>query len=162
MQWAKSFTYSFTYSFHTVLDGEIVPDDDVDPYADEEQVDENDDLDGEGEKKCCSCLLSCMECWDRSVFLKKVRKIFTFLFTNLSNITFVTCYCLFGAVIFESLEREHEIDVKRSIEKIRNDTLDDIWKENVNVPYVLDEGKFTGEIKNKLREFERHIIKAMR
>ena len=107
-----------------------------------------------------------MECWDQSIFLKKVKKFFTFLFTNLGNITLVTCYCLFGAVVFELLEWEHEISVKKNISKIRNDILEDMWKEiekkDANVPWVLYETKFTGDITEKLREFEKYIIKAMR
>jgi hypothetical protein len=118
------------------------------------------------EKKCCSCFLTCMECWDRSEFLKKVRKIFTFLFTHLGNIALVSFYCIFGAFIFELLEWEHEIEVKKDIKHIRENILGDMWREiekkDADVPYVLDEKIFTRDITEKLRDFEKQLIRAMR
>ena len=49
---------------------------------------------------------------------------------------------------------------------MRIEILEDMWKQvekkDSNVPWVLDESKFTGDITEKLREFEKYIIKAMR
>ena len=63
-------------------------------------------------KCCCSCFWRCMECWDESKFLRKVRKFFTFFFTHAGLILLVTCYCLLGGVIFELIEAQNEIKVR--------------------------------------------------
>lgn len=42
-----------------------------------------------------------------------IWKIFTCLFTHIALVTMVVSYCLLGAVMFESLERGHEINVSK-------------------------------------------------
>lgn len=102
-----------------------------------------------------------MECWDQSEFLIKVKKVLTFLVTNLGLICLVTCYCLFGAVIFELIEFNNEIQVKRSIGQLRNQVMDEIWSE-MNQVDVFDEDKWTTYANGKLRDFERKLLNSMR
>ena len=63
------------------------------------------------ERKCCSWIRDCLDCCEKSHILRKIKRVFTFVFTYLGLILMVTCYCLFGGVIFEYLEQGHEIDV---------------------------------------------------
>ena len=78
----------------------------------------------------------------------------------------VSFYCIFGAFIFELLEWEHEIEVKKDIKHIRENILGDMWREiekkDADIPYVLDEKIFTQDITEKLRDFEKQLIRAMR
>ena len=119
----------------------------------------DDDLEGGRSKcQCCQCWIACYQCWNSSIFLKRFKKCFTFVFTNVGLILVVICYCLFGAVLFEVLEAKNEIEVKRSISTIREDILDSMWSE-INELRVFNESKWTEDITDKLREFERHLIK---
>lgn len=126
---------------------------DVDEYAGSEE--------SCGRKPCCTAFLACMECWNRSEFLIKVKKVLTFLVTNLGLICLVTCYCLFGAAIFELIEVKHEIQVKKSIGQLRNQVVDEIWDDMKSVD-VLDEVKWTAYAADKLRDFERKLLNSMK
>ena len=130
-------------SFHSAsIDDELVMEDDIETTTNYDENEEN-------HPKCCQCLWQCSECWNQSICLKRLKKFFTFLFTNLGLIILVICYCLFGAVLFEVLEWENEIEVKRSIPKIRQNILEDLWKD-INDMDVFNESKWTEDITGRI------------
>ncbi len=82
------------------------------PHEMDQDIDVQDfDEDEQEGEKCCSCLRHCMESCDNSPVSKKIKKIFTFVVTNLGLVMLVTCYCLMGAVMFELFEGAKEIQV---------------------------------------------------
>ena len=80
--------------------------------VDDVLMDNQEDFLEDEERKCCSWVRDCLDCCERSHILRKIKRTFTFVFTYLGLIFMVTCYCLFGAVLFEYLEQGHEIDVR--------------------------------------------------
>jgi hypothetical protein len=59
----------------------------------------------EDSSQCCVAQV------ENSILLNGLKKSCTFLVTHVGLIWLVTCYCLFGAVIFELLEHSNEIKV---------------------------------------------------
>ena len=44
--------------------------------------------------------------------LRSLKKFVTFVLTHIGLMCFVVCYCLLGAITFELLERDHELEVR--------------------------------------------------
>ena len=60
----------------------------------------------------------------------------SFLFSHIGLLSLVVGYCIMGAFIFEELERENEILVKRNVTKTRHAVTEQLWDitRNMEVP----------------------------
>ena len=56
-----------------------------------------------------------------------IKTIFAQLFSHLGLCLLVVGYSLMGAVIFVSLEREHEMQIRRNVSSLKNQTLDQLY-----------------------------------
>ncbi|KAB0791936.1 hypothetical protein PPYR_03736 [Photinus pyralis] len=88
-------------------------------------------------------------------------KTITFLISHITLITVVVAYCLGGAKMFESLEKEHEIQVKNNISIIRQNITNHIWNLTKYDVVYLEKELFTNRTKAYLRDFEAAIFTAM-
>ena len=59
-------------------------------------------------------------CWKikTSESWQKIRRGLSFMFTNVGLICFVIFYCIIGALVFEYLEKQNEIEVRVSYRQI--------------------------------------------
>ena len=55
------------------------------------------------------------------------RKVISFLLSHIGLLSLVVGYCIMGAFVFEILERENELMVKRNMTKNRLSVTDDLW-----------------------------------
>ena len=64
--------------------------------------------------KCASCC-------------RFLRKVVSFLLSHIGLLSLVVGYCIMGAFVFEILEHENELMVKRNRTKNRLSVTDDLW-----------------------------------
>ena len=55
------------------------------------------------------------------------RKVISFLLSHIGLLSLVVGYCIMGAFVFEILESENELMVKRNMTKNRLSVTDDLW-----------------------------------
>merc|ERR1719323_2438159 len=89
------------------------------------------------------------------------KKIFSFLFSHIGLLSLVVGYCIMGAFIFEELERENEIMVKRNVTKTRHAVTEQLWEITRNME-VLEEGNWTSDGELQLRRVEKSLIIALK
>ena len=65
--------------------------------------------------KCHSCL-------------KVTKSVTSFLLSHIGLLSLVVGYCIMGAFIFEELEKENELMVKRNMTKNRHKVTDNLWE----------------------------------
>jgi hypothetical protein len=65
-----------------------------------------------------------------------IRKFLGHLFSNLGLFAIVVGYVLLGALLFESLEAEYELQQRGNIKQYRDDCLHELWliTGKINVP----------------------------
>ena len=56
-----------------------------------------------------------------------LRKVISFLLSHIGLLSLVVGYCIMGAFVFEILEKDHELMVKRNMTKNRLSVTDDLW-----------------------------------
>ena len=56
-----------------------------------------------------------------------LRKVISFLLSHIGLLSLVVGYCIMGAFVFEILERENELMVKRNMTKNRLSVTDELW-----------------------------------
>ncbi|XP_030755241.1 uncharacterized protein LOC115881747 isoform X2 [Sitophilus oryzae] len=95
-----------------------------------------------------------------SRFLHYSWKTITCLFSHVTLISMVISYCYLGAVTFEALEVEHEVQVKKNIRNIRDNTTLYLWNFTHDMA-TLREENFTPVAVQYLKEFENSLLKAM-
>ncbi|XP_024883577.1 uncharacterized protein LOC112462867 [Temnothorax curvispinosus] len=61
-------------------------------------------------------------------FLRLLWKFSRCVFSHVTLISLVVAYCLIGAYAFESLEANHEREVKKSIKNIRGNVSEKLWE----------------------------------
>lgn len=66
-----------------------------------------------------------------------------------------------GAFVFEILESENELMVKRNMTKNRLSVTDDLWAITKNMK-VLKKDEWTGNVTDNLKNFEKRLIKALK
>ncbi|XP_050300144.1 uncharacterized protein LOC126738749 isoform X2 [Anthonomus grandis grandis] len=93
-------------------------------------------------------------------FLRYSWKTIRCIFSHVTLISMVVSYCWLGAVTFESLELDHEIEVKKSIQYIRENTTTYLWN-FTNKSGVLQEEDFIPVAEKFLKEFENSLLKSM-
>ena len=57
-----------------------------------------------------------------------LRQVISFLLSHIGLLSLVVGYCIMGAFIFEELERENELMVKRNMTKNRHKVTDNLWE----------------------------------
>merc|ERR1712107_675727 len=67
-----------------------------------------------------------------------------------------------GAFIFEQLEYENELEVKRNMTKNRQMVTEDLWNITTGMGLVLHEGNWTDAVKRRLKMFEKNVIIALK
>ncbi|XP_018323541.1 uncharacterized protein LOC108735848 isoform X1 [Agrilus planipennis] len=95
-----------------------------------------------------------------SRFLRYTWKTITCIFSHIFLVSLVVSYCIFGAKTFETLEKDHEMEVKKNISSIRGRIIDKLWFNLTSEPYLREEN-FTFLIVKHLKEFEGELLKAM-
>ena len=60
--------------------------------------------------------------------LKFFRQVLSFLLSHIGLLSLVVGYCIMGAFIFEKLEKENELEVKRNMTKNRELVTEDLWE----------------------------------
>ncbi|KAF7270464.1 hypothetical protein GWI33_016569 [Rhynchophorus ferrugineus] len=95
-----------------------------------------------------------------SSFMHYSWKTITCLFSHVTLISMVISYCYLGAVTFEALEVEHEVEVKKNIQHIRDNTTLYLWNFTQDMA-TLREENFTPVAEQYLKEFENTLLKAM-
>ncbi|XP_070505687.1 uncharacterized protein [Chironomus tepperi] len=98
--------------------------------------------------KCVTCL--CVS-W----------KVFSCVFSHVTLIAVVVAYCVFGAVLFEKLESEHEEKVRNGTVDIRKNTTFMIWNQTDKMMYLKQEVWINETIRH-LMDFETQLLKAMK
>lgn len=88
-------------------------------------------------------------------------KTITFLISHITLITVVVAYCLGGAKMFASLERDHELEVKNNISRIRRNITNHLWNLTKYELLYLERGNFTNVTKLYLKDFEVALLNAM-
>ncbi|XP_071447826.1 LOW QUALITY PROTEIN: uncharacterized protein [Hetaerina americana] len=96
-----------------------------------------------------------------STFLYYTWKICSCIFSHVVLVSLVVAYCILGAFTFESLEAEHERDVKRGISRVRDNVTDDLWRLTRNT-LVLHRENWTSAVVDRLRSFEAELLLAMK
>lgn len=94
-------------------------------------------------------------------FGRGMRKVISFLLSHLGLMTIVVAYCLIGGVVFERIEKDHEIKVKDSIQVMRQDVTNDIWT-MTNEARMLKEEDWMVSVDDRMRQFELDLINTMR
>lgn len=59
--------------------------------------------------------------------LSFIRQLFGFLFSHIGLLSLVVGYCIMGAFIFEELEKDNEIFVKRNMTRTREAVTEQLW-----------------------------------
>ncbi|XP_059484125.1 potassium channel subfamily K member 18-like [Neocloeon triangulifer] len=88
-----------------------------------------------------------------------IRVFFGHLFSNLGLFAIVVGYVLLGALMFEHLEAEYELEQRGNIKRYRDDCLKELWQitERLNVLY---EKNWTQLVHEQLRRFETNVVAA--
>ncbi|TRY79305.1 hypothetical protein TCAL_02008 [Tigriopus californicus] len=102
-----------------------------------------------------SCRLCC------NVFCAKLKAFISFTISHLGLIALMCGYCVLGGLIFEKLERDNEIMVKKSIQDKREKLMDDIWSMTER-SLVLQEQEWIGGVEERLYGFELELVHAMK
>lgn len=97
----------------------------------------------------------CMRC------CKVFGRVFGFLFSHIGLLSLVVGYCIMGAFIFEELERENELFVKKNITRTREAVTETLWEITRKMD-VLREDNWTEEVTAQLRTFEKSLIVALK
>ena len=87
--------------------GAVVPSPDADPDTTSDQADQS---------KCTVSKAKTI-----------IKTIFAQLFSHLGLCLLVVGYSLMGAVIFVSLEKQHELDTRNKVSSTRNETLNELY-----------------------------------
>ncbi|XP_055374678.1 uncharacterized protein LOC129607616 [Condylostylus longicornis] len=95
------------------------------------------------------------------VFWKFLSSFTVCILSHVTLISLVVAYCVGGAALFEKLEAENEIEVKRGIRKIRKNVSDFIWDLTDKQDYLRLEN-WTSEVEKRLAFFETEILSAMK
>ena len=93
--------------------------------------------------------------------LKFIRQVLSFLLSHIGLLSLVVGYCIMGAFIFEELEKENELQVKRDMTKNRLAVTDDLWQITRSME-VLRHENWTEEVTGRLRSFEKSLIIALK
>jgi len=93
-----------------------------------------------------------------------LRQVVSFLLSHIGLLSLVVGYCIMGAFVFEELERDHELMVKKSMTKNRwalHQVTDNLW-EITKAMEVLRQDNWTAEVTSELRNFEKSLIVALK
>ncbi|XP_066262092.1 uncharacterized protein galene isoform X1 [Euwallacea similis] len=93
-------------------------------------------------------------------FLHYSWKTITCIFSHVTLISMVVSYCYLGAVTFEALEVNHEIEVKNSIRHIRDNTTLYLWNFTQEMD-ALKEENFLPIAERYLKDFENSLLISM-
>eukprot|EP00090_Calanus_glacialis_P025224 TRINITY_DN39328_c0_g1_i1.p1 TRINITY_DN39328_c0_g1~~TRINITY_DN39328_c0_g1_i1.p1 ORF type:complete len:176 (-),score=33.98 TRINITY_DN39328_c0_g1_i1:47-574(-) len=93
--------------------------------------------------------------------LVAIRSFFTFTFSHVGLLSMVMGYCILGGIVFEHLEQENELQVKREMAKNRQLLEDKIWNITKSSP-VLREENWTADVMAEMKKFEKEIVTAMK
>ncbi|KAL6257320.1 hypothetical protein P5V15_010895 [Pogonomyrmex californicus] len=93
-------------------------------------------------------------------FLRLLWKFSRCVFSHVTLISLVVAYCLIGAKAFESLEANHEREVKKSIKNIRGNVSEKLWEITKHFDVLIREN-WTEQALNELRNFENCLLDKM-
>ncbi|KAG7197190.1 hypothetical protein KM043_007268 [Ampulex compressa] len=93
-------------------------------------------------------------------FLRLLWKFSRCVFSHVTLISLVVAYCLIGAYAFESLEANHEKEVKRGIKDIRGNVTEQLWKITKDVEVLVPEN-WTAKALRELKNFENNLVRMM-
>ncbi|XP_066584445.1 uncharacterized protein galene [Prorops nasuta] len=93
-------------------------------------------------------------------FARLVWKFIRCVFSHITLVSAVVAYCVIGAYAFESLEADHEKEVKRSIKDIRRNITENLWMITTNEKVLIREN-WTEKALLQLEKFENSLIVMM-
>lgn len=93
--------------------------------------------------------------------LRFLRQLLSFLLSHIGLLSLVVGYCIMGAFIFEELERENELSVKRNVTATRHAITDKLWDITREME-VLVQDNWTDQVTGELRSFEKSLIIALK
>ncbi|XP_040579567.1 potassium channel subfamily K member 18 [Lepeophtheirus salmonis] len=98
------------------------------------------------------------KCSDCFRFLRQTT---SFLLSHIGLFSLVVGYCLLGGLIFEELEKENELMVKRNMTKTREAVTKDLWAMTEDMEVLIQED-WTKSVTSHLRNFEKSLIIALK
>ncbi|KAK7086547.1 hypothetical protein SK128_027173 [Halocaridina rubra] len=97
-------------------------------------------------------------CGNCGYYLKNITK---FLISHIGLVSLVVGYTIIGAFTFERLEADHELQVKKNMSQVRLKVTDDLWVITDDMR-VLNEKMWADKVRDRLKDFERSLIKAIK
>ncbi|XP_043287523.1 uncharacterized protein [Venturia canescens] len=94
-------------------------------------------------------------------FLRLLWKFCRCIFSHVTLVSLVVAYCVLGAYAFESIEAEHEIQVKESIKYVRSNVTKRIWLLTENFEVLIQEN-WTDKVVKELVKFEADLLDKMK
>ncbi|KAK3913999.1 TWiK family of potassium channels protein 7, partial [Frankliniella fusca] len=91
------------------------------------------------------------------MFWRYVWKLSSCLCSHVTLVSLVIAYCLLGAMTFEILEKDHELQVKKNITYRRSNVTQWLWTMTSNTP-VLYQDNWTMSAIERLKVFEKELL----
>ncbi|XP_037786407.1 TWiK family of potassium channels protein 7-like [Penaeus monodon] len=88
------------------------------------------------------------------------RSTIAFIFSNVGVCGLMVGYTIMGAFVFQYIEAPHETTTMRSVDRIRNQTIQQLW--NITVEYnVLYKNNWTDSVQLVVNHYQKEIIAAV-
>lgn len=88
------------------------------------------------------------------------RSTIAFIFSNVGVCGLMVGYTIMGAFVFQYIEAPYETTTMRSVDRIRNQTIQQLW--NITVEYnVLYKNNWTDSVQLVVNHYQREIIAAV-
>ncbi|XP_023330875.1 uncharacterized protein LOC111703223 isoform X2 [Eurytemora carolleeae] len=93
--------------------------------------------------------------------LINTRRGITFLISHIGLVSLVAGYCTLGAILFEQLERDYELEVKQNMTRTRIKLGNNIWK-LTNNSLLLHKEVWIHNVTAMMTGFEKELLTAMK
>ncbi|XP_043487717.1 uncharacterized protein LOC122514750 isoform X2 [Polistes fuscatus] len=94
-------------------------------------------------------------------FLRLLWKFSRCVFSHVTLVSLVVAYCVIGAYAFESLEADHEKQIKKNVKYLRGNITEKLWKLTKEVDVLVREN-WTLDALRELQGFESNLFTLLR
>ncbi|XP_043685894.1 uncharacterized protein LOC122637649 isoform X3 [Vespula pensylvanica] len=94
-------------------------------------------------------------------FLRLLWKFSRCVFSHVTLVSLVVAYCVIGAYAFESLEADHEKQIKKNVKYLRGNITEKLWKLTKEVEVLVREN-WTLDALRELQGFESNLFTLLR
>ncbi|KAK2582039.1 hypothetical protein KPH14_002744 [Odynerus spinipes] len=94
-------------------------------------------------------------------FLRLLWKFSRCVFSHVTLVSLVVAYCVIGAYAFESLEADHEKQIKKNVKYLRENITEKLWKLTKDVDVLVPEN-WTSAALRELQGFESNLFTLLR